>query len=118
MAVAGDGKAVADKSAHFDLQSFKRAVHVTNRAAAARLFAEDMPRFERGAKFNLQITLLQISNARKTKFKMRREPIEFERITGVPQIADNIAEICFAKMRQHPPVVNVRTPPHQTIGIR
>ena len=70
-----------DESARLDLQAFQRAVHVTHRAAAAGFFAEDVPGFERGAEFDLQIALLQIADARKTKFKMRREPFGLERIT-------------------------------------
>src|SRR5471030_1276258 len=78
MAVDRDRETVADESVRLDLQAFERAVHVTHRAAAAGFFAEDVPRFERGAKFDLQIALLQIADARKTKFKMRREPVELE----------------------------------------
>src|SRR5882724_1068961 len=70
MTVASDGETVADKSARFNLQSFERRINVTHRAAAAGFFAEDVPRFERGAKFNLQITLFQIADARETKFKV------------------------------------------------
>src|ERR1035441_2424137 len=77
-----------------------------------------MPRFERGAEFDLQIALLQVADAREAKFKMRREPVELERITGFLQIADDVAEIRFAKMRQHPAVVNVRAPAHEIIFVR
>src|ERR1019366_5377652 len=77
-----------------------------------------MPRFERGAEFDLQIALLQCADARKPKFKMRREPVELEQITGLAQVADDIAEIRFAKMRQHPAVMDVRAPAHEIIFVR
>ena len=117
MAVAGDGEAVADEAARFYLQAFERAIHVTHRAAAAGFFAEDVPRFERGAEFDLQIALLQIADAREAKLKMRREPVVFKRITGLAQIADDIAKIRFAKMRQHPAVVDVRAPAHEIVFV-
>src|SRR5471030_3324943 len=60
MTVDRDGEALANETVRLDLQAFERAVHVTHRAAAARFFAEDVPRLERGAKFNLQIALFQI----------------------------------------------------------
>ena len=114
----GDGETVADEPARLDLQAFERAVHVTHRAAAAGFFAEHVPRFERGAQFDLHIALRQIADARETKFKMRREPLELERITGLAQIADDILEIRFAKMRQHPAVMNVRAPAHEAVCVR
>src|SRR5580765_1995595 len=117
MAVARDGEAVADESARLDLQAFERAVHVTYRAADRAFFAEDVPRFERGAEFDLQIASLQIADARETKLEVRREPIELERITGVVQIVDDIAEIRLAKVRQHPAVVDVRAPAHEVVGV-
>src|SRR6266576_4867578 len=80
LAVAGNGEAVADEPARLDLQAFERAVHVTHRAAGRAFLAEDVPRFERGAEFDLQIALLQIADARETKLEVRREPVELERI--------------------------------------
>ena len=90
-AVAGDGEAVADESARLDLEAFERAVHVTHGAAAARFFAEHVPRFERSAEFDLDIALFQIADAREAEFEVRREPVEFERIAGIAQIADDVA---------------------------
>src|SRR5208282_1712517 len=115
MAVDGDGKAVAGETARLDLQAFDRAVHVAHRAAAAGFLAEDMPGFERGAEFELDVALFQVPNPRETEFKMRREPVGLEWITGFAQVADDIAEIRFTKMRQHPAVMNVRAPAHQII---
>ena len=80
-----------DESARLDLQPLERTVHIAHRAAAARFLAEDVPRFERGAEFELDVALFQIADARKTKFKMRREPVGLERITGVAQIMDDVA---------------------------
>ena len=90
MAAAGNGEAVAGEATRLDLQAFERAVHVTHRAAAAGFFAEDVPRFERGAELDLQIPLLQIADAREAKLKVRREPIKLERITGLAQVADDV----------------------------
>ena len=98
-AVDRDGKTVADESVRLDLQTFQRAVHVTHRAAAPGFFTEHMPRFERSAKLELNVALLQIANTRETKFEVWRKPIELEGITGFLQIADDVAEIRFAKMR-------------------
>src|SRR6185436_11135158 len=78
MAVAGDREAVADEAARLDLQPFERTVHVTHRAADRAFFAEDVPRFERGAQFDLQIALLQITDAREAKLEVWREPVELE----------------------------------------
>ena len=111
-------KRSAVKPARLDLKTFERAVHVTHRAAAGRFFAENVPWLERGAQFDLQIALLQIADEGKTKFKMRREPVKFERITGVAQIADDIAKIRFTKMRQHPAVMDVCAPAHEIVFVR
>src|SRR5216684_224504 len=93
------------------------AVHVTHRAAATRFFAEDVPRFERGAEFDVNIALLQIADARKAKLEVRCEPICLERKTRLAQIANDIPEIRLAKMREHPTVVNVCAPAQETAGV-
>src|SRR5271170_2101357 len=118
MAVASDCETITNEAARLDLQALKRAVHITHRATAAGLFAEDMPRLERSAEFDLNVALLQIADAREAKFKMWREPVELERITRLAQIADDIIEICFAEMRQHPAVMNVRAPADEVIFVR
>src|SRR5579862_1314941 len=77
-----------------------------------------MPGFERGAQLELNIALFQIANARISEFKVRREPVEFKRITGLAQIPDHILEIRLAKMWQHPAVVDIRSPADQAVFVR
>src|ERR1039457_6549635 len=48
----------------------------------------------------------------------RREPGELKWITRFAQIIDDVAKIRLAKVRQHPAVVNIRAPAHETVVVR
>src|SRR6202012_5959714 len=98
-----------------DLETFDRTVHVTHGAAATRFLAEDVPWFERRTKFELKIALRKVADDRETKFEVRREPVKLERIFRIAQIADDVLQIRFAEMRQHPAVMNIRAPAHEAV---
>src|SRR2546422_7041798 len=51
-AIHREREAVSDEAAGLDLEAFERAIHVADRPAATRLFAEYVPGLERGAEFD------------------------------------------------------------------
>jgi len=114
----GHRKPVAHQAARLHLQPLQRTIHVPHRGAAARLFTEHMPGLQRRAQLELDVPLLQIPDEREAEFEVRREPFAFERITRLAQIADDILEIGFAEMRQHPAIMDVRAPADQAGPVR
>src|SRR6185436_6371155 len=110
-------EAVAAEAARFDLEAFDGTIHITHRRAAAGLFAEDVPRLERGAEFDLYVALGEVADARETEFEVRREPVKLERIARIAQIANDVLEIGLAEMREHPAIVNVGAPAHQSVRV-
>ena len=116
-AIDGQGEAIANESACFDLETFERAVHVTNGAARRAFLAKDMPRFQRGAEFHLNVALGKVADAREAELEVRREPVELERIPGIAQIVDDVLEIRLAEVRQHPAVVDVRAPADEVVRV-
>src|SRR5207244_2906329 len=93
------------------------AIHVADRPAATRLFAEYVPGLERGAEFDYDVTLSKVADARKAKLEMRRKPVELERIPRVAQIAEDVLEVRLAEMRQHPAVMEVGAPAHEAVPV-
>ena len=115
--VHGQGKAFSDEPLRLDLNTLKRAVHIADSPAAARLFTQHMPGFQCGTDFHPHITLGKVSDAGETELKLRREPFHLKGIPSLAQVADDLAEIRLAEMRKHPPVVEVGSPAHQLLGV-
>src|SRR4051812_21698241 len=71
---------------HSYLQALKRRIDIPDGAARCPLLPEHMPRFKGMANFNTDVTPSYLAITRKSKFKMRREPIFLKRVTVVLQI--------------------------------
>src|SRR5215472_3076534 len=61
---------------------------------------------------------LEIAELRKTKLEVRREPVGFYGVTILLQILSHVLEIAPDKMRQHPAIMNVSSPPDQAVSVR
>ena len=109
-AVAGDDVARVGHAGHLHLQPFDRGIHVAHRAAAARFFAQHVPRLERLTQFEVHAPARDGPEQRKPEFEVRREPLGLERVPAAPQVGDDIVEILRDEMRQHEAVVQLRAP--------
>src|SRR5213592_4334561 len=72
-----------------------------------------MPGFEGLPDFEMNTALSDAAVERKTKFKVRREPIRFQRVTALSQVINHVVKILLNKVRKHEAVMKVRAPAHQ-----
>src|SRR5687768_1536534 len=77
-----------------------------------------MPWLKGGAQFDVDVALSKVADARKAKLKMRREPLELKRVSALAQVPDDVAEIVFTKVRQHPTIMDVSAPADERVCIR
>ena len=116
-AVARDDISRIGQAADFDFQPLQRRVDVADRAAAAGLFAQHMPRLDRVPQFQVHRLARHAADLRKAKLEVRHEPVQLEGVAGLPQIVDDFGEILPHEMRQHEPVVQNRPPAGQRVFI-
>ncbi len=80
--IAGDHVACIHHPVCEDLQALQRRVHVAGRPGCAGFFASHMPGFDGLAELQFYAALLDSAVVRKSKFKMRIEPLRAQRIAG------------------------------------
>ncbi len=55
----------------------------------------------------------------KAELEMRREPVGTHVETGAAELLQDVRKVLFDEMRQHEPIVQLSSPPHQALrGIR
>ena len=101
-----------------DLQTLDGRIHESSRSAAARFFAQDVPRLDRLSQFKFDAALIDRPNSRKSKLEVRGKPIRFERDTELARLRNHLVEIAPNKMRQQESVVQRRAPMHELVVIR
>src|SRR5437879_2581398 len=69
-AIARHNVPAVDHAAYLHLHSFHRRIHITNRAARARFFAEHVPGFESLPELEMNISRRDFTKLRKPEFKM------------------------------------------------
>ena len=82
------------------MQTLERRIDVAHGSAAARLFAQHVPRLDRLAELELHAALRHLAADRETKFKVRREPVLLERVTGIGQLVEHFGEVLGDEVRQ------------------
>ena len=117
-AVDRDHVSAGDQVPCTDLQTFDRRVDETRRAARPRLLAEHRPRLQRMADFDFDVLVAEHAVTREAEFIVRREPRVLEGEAGAIEVGDDLAEIAPVVERQHPAVVQGRSPAHQWLRVR
>ena len=70
----------------FHLQPLDRRIHIAGRAADGALLAEHVPGLDRLAKFDVDIGVRELADARKAELEVGREPLEIELIAARAQL--------------------------------
>ena len=111
-AVAGDDVPSLDGVVEFHLEFFHRRIDVADGAARRAFLAEDVPRLQRGAEFEVDAVVGDFALERKAEFEVRREPFRLEGITAPFEIVEDVVQVLGAEMGQEETVVQLRSPRH------
>src|SRR5260370_10403983 len=111
-AVAGEDMARGVEALQFDLQALDRGIHEAGGAAARRLFAQDIPGFERLAQLQPDAAVGDLAVNRKTELALGVEPFRVEAIAFAADFLEHVEEILPYEILKHEAVVQRRAPAH------
>src|ERR1700680_2672573 len=117
-AIAQDSETRIDRSRHLDLQSLHRRVHVAYGEAAGSFFSQNVPRLQGAPQLHAYAAPGHRTDHWKSKLEVRREPFPLKLVTGFAQVCHHIFPIELSEVRQHEPVMQRGSPPHELAAVR
>ena len=96
------------------LDALEGRIDIARSAGRAAFLAQDVPRFEREAQFDVDAGGIEVAEQREAEVQVRREPARRHRIAVLAELGQHAAEILLDEMRQHEAVVQLGAPALQS----
>src|ERR1700676_5194639 len=117
-AIAQDDETRIDHSQHLHLQSLHGRVHVAYGEAAGAFFSQHVPRLQGVPQLHAYAAPSHRTDHWKSKLEVRREPFLLKGVTGFAQVCHHIFPVELSEVRQHEPVMQRGSPPHELAPVR
>ncbi len=115
--VTDDGVPLVDRSGEVDLQPLDGGVDIPRRPAAPGLFAQDVPRLDRGSELHRNVVIRDVADVRAAELVVRREPVLLELVTERPQVGQDVLEVLLEEVGEHEPVVEGGPPADRLLDV-